>query len=118
MALWLGKIGSTTATSVDDILEALDERAGFVANRSAMLAASSFVSDDAAAGSEWDLDGDIHAIRHENRYETPGRGPPSARKILSYFLVGTHRRVVSPTENSRMKYRSERAFCNSGRQEE
>ena len=80
MALWIGRrvvdggaggglsaMASSDAASEEDLLlEALDARAGVVANRSAMLAAES---------SAWGLGGggggdggDIHAIRHENRY--------------------------------------------------
>ena len=70
MALWIGRhivdgggggglsaMASSDAASEEDLLlEALDARAGVVANRSAMLV---------AGGGEG---GDIHAIRHENRY--------------------------------------------------
>ena len=80
MALWIGRhvvdgggggglsaMASSDAASEEDLLlEALDARAGVVANRSAMLVAES---------SAWGLGGggagdggDIHAIRHENRY--------------------------------------------------
>ena len=61
----LSAMASSDAASEEDLLlEALDARAGVVANRSAMLVAES---------SAWGLGGggdggDIHAIRHENRY--------------------------------------------------
>ena len=62
----LSAMASSDAASEEDLLlEALDARAGVVANKSAMLVAESSAWGLGGGGGDG---GDIHAIRHENRY--------------------------------------------------